>query len=214
MTEAEKTAAKPGRRQRIIDAAVGLFHRTHDVRKVTVEDIAKTAGVSPTTVYNQFGSRDALVIEVVKVLIQNIQENARKYLRSDLPFPAKLTGMITGKMELTADFDNEVVTRLMSQDARIAPILEEVYSGDLSQLWLEMLEDGKRQGYIEESLSAEAFLVYMDAMRIGFTAKGEVFKDWQSRMDLIEELTRLFFYGFLKKDVDLFGKKEQNQHDR
>lgn len=214
MTEAEKTVAKPGRRQRISDAAVSLFHRAHDVRKVTVEDIARAAGVSPTTVYYQFGSRNALVIETAKSLIHAVLENARKYLRSDLPYSVKLTGMISGKLDLAANYHSEIVTRLMTQDARIAPLLEEVHGTEVNQLWLEMLEDGKRQGYIDESLSPEAFLIYMDAMRIGFSSKGELFKDWQSRMDLIDELNRLFFYGFLKKDVDLFGKKEQNQHDR
>lgn len=203
-----KREIKPDKRQRIIEAAVSLFHHTHDVRKVAIEDIARAAHVSPTTVYNQFGNRDALVIEVSKSLIYAILENARTFLRSDLPFPAKLTGMISGKLELAANFNSEVVTRLITQDAKIAPFLEQIYATEVNGLWLEMLEDGKRQGYIEESLSPEAFLAYMDVMRIGFSAKSDLFKDWQNRMDLIEELTRLFFYGFLKKDVDLFGKKE------
>ncbi|MDV2989651.1 MAG: TetR/AcrR family transcriptional regulator [Dehalogenimonas sp.] len=205
-------AEKPDKRQRIIDAAVELFRKTHDVRKVTIEDIAGAARVSPTTVYNQFGNRDALVIEVSKSLIYAILENARTFLRSDLPFPAKLTGMISGKLELAANFNSEVVTRLITQDAKIAPFLEQVYGTEVNGLWLEMLEDGKRQGYIEESLSPEAFLAYMDVMRIGFSAKGDLFKDWQNRMDLVEELTRLFFFGFLKKDVDLFGKKETKRY--
>lgn len=204
---------KPDKKQRIIDAAVTLFHRTHDVRKVTVDDIAGAAHVSPTTIYNQFGNRDALVIEAAKVLIHAILENARTFLRSDLPFPAKLTGMISGKLELAANFNSEVITRLMTQDAKIAPFLEKIYGTEVNGLWLEMLKEGKRQGYIEESLSPEAFLAYMDTMRIGFATKGDLFNDWQNRMDLIEELTRLFFYGFLKKDIDLFGKKEQQTHD-
>jgi hypothetical protein len=145
-------------------------------------------------------------------LIYAILENARTFLRSDLPFPAKLTGMISGKLELAANFNSEVVTRLITQDAKIAPFLEQVYGTEVNGLWLEMLEDGKRQGYIEESLSPEAFLAYMDVMRIGFSAKGDLFKDWQNRMDLVEELTRLFFFGFLKKDVDLFGKKETKRY--
>ncbi|ADJ26585.1 transcriptional regulator, TetR family [Dehalogenimonas lykanthroporepellens BL-DC-9] len=208
-----KNIERPDRRQKIIDAAVSLFHRTHDVRKVTVEDIAGAAGVSPTTVYNQFGNRDALVFEAARSLIRDILANARNFMLSDLPFPAKLTGMIYGKLELTANVNSEIITRLMTQDAKIAPFLEEIYGNEVNQLWLEMLEEGKRQDYIERSLSPDAFLAYMDAMRIGFSAKGDLFKDWQNRMDLIEELSRLFFYGFLKKDVDLFGKKEKQGHD-
>lgn len=209
---AAKSFKKTDRRRRIVAAALELFHRTHDVKKVTVEDIAAAAAVSPTTIYNQFGNRDALVIEAAKSLINEILENARTYLKSDLPFPAKLSGMITGKMELAASYNSEIVTRLMSQDSRIAPLLEDLYNNEARQLWRTMLEDGKQQGYIEESLDPEAFLTYMNAMRIGFAAQGELFKDWRTRMQLIEEITRLFFYGFLKKDIDLFGKEDNQAH--
>jgi len=49
------------KREVIIETTVELFRQTHDVRKVSIEDIAAAAKVSATTIYNQFGSREALV---------------------------------------------------------------------------------------------------------------------------------------------------------
>ncbi|MGI2336778.1 MAG: TetR/AcrR family transcriptional regulator [Dehalogenimonas sp.] len=200
-------------RQRIITAAVELFRRTHDVRKVTIEDIAGAARVSPTTVYNQFGNRDELVIEAAKSLMQDILEHSRKILHSDIPFSAKMTGMISGKLDLVAKTSNEVVSRLITQDKKIAPFIEELYAYEAKQLWLEMLDDGKLQGYIDNSVDPAAFMIYMDIIRAGFAVKGDLFKNWKENMGLIEELTQLIFYGFLKKDIDLFGKKEKQGHD-
>ncbi|TFG47139.1 MAG: TetR/AcrR family transcriptional regulator [Dehalococcoidia bacterium] len=192
------------KRQFIIETTVDLFTRTHDVRKVTIEDIAAAAGVSPTTVYNQFGNRDALVVEAAKDLIRDIFERSRTILRSDMPFGAKMSGMISGKLDIVSKASDEVISKIITQDKKIAPFLEDMFSSEVKQLWLEMLDDGKRQGYIDESIDPEAFYIYMDIVRAGFTAKGELFTPWKQNIDLIEKMTHFVFYGFLQKDVDLF----------
>jgi AcrR family transcriptional regulator len=43
---------KKSSQQQIMGAAVSLFRHTHDVKKVSLQEIAREAGVSPTTIYN------------------------------------------------------------------------------------------------------------------------------------------------------------------
>jgi hypothetical protein len=71
-----------------------------------------------------------------------------------------------------------------------------------------MLADGKKQGYINPALDDEVLIVYLDVLKAGFSARPEVLKDFRENMGLIEQLTRLVFYGFLKKDINLFPKEE------
>lgn len=196
------------RRQRILDTTITLFRLTHDVRKVSVEDIATLARVSPTTIYNQFGTREALVIEAAKSLIVDIVAYSREVLRSDLPFAQKITGVISGKIDMVSRAKDEVVTKIMSQDKSIAPFIEELFRAEVKPLWSEMLADGKRQGYIDPSVDDEVFLIYMDIIRAGFAARPDLMRDWKKNMDTIEKLASFISYGFLKKDIDLFGKKE------
>jgi len=66
-----KTIAKKDKKQQILDAALMLFSGTHDVKKVSIEAIAKQARVSPTTIYNNFGTREKLVYEVIKLLFDD-----------------------------------------------------------------------------------------------------------------------------------------------
>ncbi|MDH6246307.1 helix-turn-helix domain-containing protein [Mycobacterium sp. OTB74] len=49
----------------ILDAALAEFER-HGIRRVALDDVAKRAGVSRTTIYRRFANRDELVAAVVE----------------------------------------------------------------------------------------------------------------------------------------------------
>lgn len=59
--------------QAILDAAVAEFER-HGFRRVALDDVARRAGVSRTTIYRRFANRDELVAAVVE------RENAALFL--------------------------------------------------------------------------------------------------------------------------------------
>jgi AcrR family transcriptional regulator len=192
---------------RILDAATELFRDSHNVRKVSINDIALRARVSPTTIYHYFGTRENLVIEVAKRLILQTIERSKGILHSNLPFPQKLVGIISRKMDIASQMNNEIVTKIVGQDKNMAGFVDKIYRDELKPIWHEFIIDGKKQGYIDDSLDEEAFFIYQDVLRYGFTSRPEIFKDFQNNMGLIENLTMLVFYGFLKKDIALFQKE-------
>jgi AcrR family transcriptional regulator len=210
----KRTKNRPGaamrrpRREIIIETTVELFRQTHDVRKVSIEDIALAAKVSPTTIYNQFGSREALVTEAAKSLILKIGVMAQDFMRSGLPFDRKLAGIVTGKIALASAASDEVIAKLVSQDKNIAPFIEKMFHEIAWPMWRDFLAEGKRQGYIDPDLDVDVFLTYLDIIRAGFGAHKELIVEWRQNMDKLEKLTNIVFYGFLRKDIDLFGKKE------
>ena len=195
------------KRARILDAARSLFQRTHDVKRVSLEAIAQEAGVSPTTIYNQFGTREALVAEVAKALLHEILEMARSFIHSDLPFPQKLTEIVAGKLDIASQVSSEILTKLVSQDKTMTAFVEEAYRTEIKPLWREMLAEGKRQGYIDPTLDDEALLTYLDVLRAGLSSRPELISGFPQNTAVTEQLTRLIFYGFLKKEVDLFNKE-------
>jgi AcrR family transcriptional regulator len=191
-------------RQKILDAALKLFGTAHDVRKVSVEDIARQAGVSPTTIYNQFSTRENLVNEVVRnITIQNIERN-RGIINTDIPFEQKLMTIMGVKMALAGKLDAEIIKKMVSQDKSIAPFIENIYQEEIKPLWLDILAQGKREGYISPGISDKALLLYLDTMKAGLQSQPELAKNLPENLALIKELTKIMFHGFLQKEVVLF----------
>lgn len=60
-----REAAAAATRLRVIDAALSLLRTEEDVTRVSLEVVAKVAGVTRLTVYNQFGSRRGLLEAVL-----------------------------------------------------------------------------------------------------------------------------------------------------
>jgi AcrR family transcriptional regulator len=193
------------KKQRVLDAALTLFRQTHDVKKVSIETIAKQAKVSPTTIYNNFGTREKLVYKVIRSLFDDIIRQNRELLYSDVPFQQKLMGVISGKMTMLSTLNSEILEKIISQDESIAPYIDEVYVNEIRPLWLRMLDDGKKEGYIDEKLDNEALLVYLDTMKAGISVNRAQWKNYQDKIVLMQQLTKIMFYGFLKKEIDLFN---------
>ncbi len=195
------------KKQKIITAAMELFRRTHDVRRVSLEAIAGEARVSPTTIYNNFGNRETLVFEVVKELIRTIIDRNRALVYSDLPFPQKLISIISGKMAIMDKMNQEIIEKMVSQDKNITPFINEIFQKEIKPLWKKMMDDGIKQGYVDPSIDLDMLFIYLDILQTGFRAKPEILKGFTENMDAVKQLTRLMFYGFLKKEIDLFQKE-------
>jgi AcrR family transcriptional regulator len=201
------------KRKQIISSAISLFGHTHNFQRVSLEAIATKAHVSPTTIYNNFSTRENLINEVLKNLILTNLDRNRALIYSNLPFPQKLDGIISGKLDMTGEVSNEIIQKLVSQDETIAPFIDRLYQEQIKPLWKEMVKEGKNEGYIDPGLDDEALLIYLDVIQAGFKARPELLKGFKKNAKLIEQLTRLMYYGFLKKEIDLFGKKDSVTHE-
>jgi AcrR family transcriptional regulator len=195
------------KRQKIIDSAVDMFRETHNVKKVSLEDIAEKAGISPTTIYNHFGTREALVSEVARVLVRKTLEQSKALMHADIPFPQKLVGIFNIKKDMLAQISGEIIEKMIRQDRTMAPAIDDIYQNEVRPLWLEMLADGKKQGYIDPDLDDEVLLTYLDVMKAGFSVKQELIKNVATNLDFLMQLSRILFHGFLKKDIGLFSKE-------
>lgn len=201
---------KTDKRKQIIDTSINLFSHTHNVKRVSLETIAEAAHVSPTTIYNYFGTRENLVYEVVKTMINDVIERNRSIIYSGMTFRQKLMTIVSGKQNIMSRLNNEIISKMLSQDKTIAPFIDEIYEKEIRPLWQEMLTDGKKQGYIDPELDMEALMLYIDVLKTGFTARSDILQQFKDRADMIKKISHLMFYGFLKKDIDLFSKEDKS----
>jgi AcrR family transcriptional regulator len=195
---------KAEKRTQIITSTRDLFARTHNINKVSLETIAETAGVSPTTIYNLFGTRENLIFEVVKTIsMQNLEKN-RALINSALPFPQKMAAIISGKQDLLQQFDSDLIEKIIKQDHKTRPFLDEIYEREIKPMWIQVLNEGKNQGFIDAKTDNRILLIYLDVVKAGLTARQDLMAEFLKNPTLITEFSKLLFFGFLKKDLKLF----------
>ena len=92
-----RTAAAAEKRTRVVAAATALLREGDDVTAVSLEAVARAAGVTRLTVYNQFGSRRGLLEAVLEQLAHDTgMDKVAQVIASEKPRAAldKLIDMI------------------------------------------------------------------------------------------------------------------------
>ena len=190
---------KGKKKESIRRASMDLF-KTFGFRKVSINDIASKAGVSPATIYNHFGSKEELVRDVVKRLMLDTMERYWAIIDSEKPFLEKLELIIFDKTELSRQYEGELIQAVASNDPEIQEFVESIYQQAVKRQ-VNFLEEGKRLGYVNPELSQEAILLYFDILRKGFLAHPELFASPEHNAELVRDLASLYLYGLMgKKD--------------
>jgi len=185
-------------KERIRRAALELF-KVSGFKKVSINNIAEKAAVSPVTIYNNFGSKEDLVRDVIKRLMLSTKEKYRAIIEGEKPFLEKLELIIFDKTDLSRRYNGELIQEVASNDPKIQQLLESMYQQEVSQRLVNFFEEGKRLGYVNPKLSQEGILLYSDIFRKGFFAHTDLFVVPEHNVKLLRELFSLYLYGLMGK---------------
>lgn len=182
------------KKNNILEAALSLFLK-HGFHKVSIAEIAKEADVSQVTIYNYFESKDNLIQKVIIYYVNKIWNEYEQLFNSDMPFPEKVKTIIFEKALVANQISEEFFEHFMKEYIKEDNYIMEFYNEVALPRFLELFEDGKQQGYVDQSVSDEAILLYI-----------QMFADYMRRegmektaLPLTEDLTKLFFYGLSGK---------------
>ena len=204
MTGRKKRAEK--NRSSIIRAATELF-LLQGIKKVSVSDVAHKAGVTSATVYNQFGSKDALLREVIIDWFTMTLEEYKQVLHSEMPFEEKLQEVMSFKSDLAGKMHGEFLMAATSDiDPQTKDFFEKEYMVELIRCVNDFYTEGKEQGYINPELSTETILRYTEIIRRGLQAEAEMTTDPENTSKLLHELTPIFLYGIM-------GRQERKENE-
>ena len=91
------TRRKERVKESIMNAALELFH-AYGFKKVSINEIAAKANVSPVSIYNHFGSKQDLIKDVLIKVIDGIYDARRAIIvDANTSFTEKLHQMLTAK---------------------------------------------------------------------------------------------------------------------
>jgi AcrR family transcriptional regulator len=185
------------KKKSILEAALALFME-YGIQKVSIAEIAKKANVSQVTIYNYFESKDNLVRFVFQYYVDQVWNEQKQVLESDLPFNEKIKNIIFEKGMKAAQISTRFFQDFMKDYASGQSYVEEVYLKEALPLLINLFDEGRKQRVIDSTISNEAILFYL-----------QMFQRYLQLEDIsplilpiAEDLTKLFFYG-------VAGKKEE-----
>lgn len=186
-------------KEKIRRAALELFGQ-FGVEKVSIVDIAKKAGVSQATIYNNFGSKESLVREFITAMVEQLVGSAGSILTQDIPFDDKITALVgfishALSQRHTADagpspFPNNI---LFLDDPEIQEILN-IAKKEMYALMRNLIEEGKEQGHITVNISDDAYMIYLTAF-INLFVDPQAQAKFIHKPDLLDELSSLMING-------------------
>lgn len=112
--------------ERILKAA-GCQFISHGLNHTTMDSIAKEAGVSKYTVYNHFGSKEALFQSVIEGKCKTFMDNASFDDLSDLPAEKGLMLIAKGFVEILFDDEAIAMHRTIMAESRHDDVLPKLF---------------------------------------------------------------------------------------
>ncbi|XEC95116.1 TetR/AcrR family transcriptional regulator [Paenibacillus tarimensis] len=173
-------------------AAMDLFMH-YGLQKVNINEIAKKAGVSPATIFNYYGSKEQLIIDVLTFQMNAQLERYERILHEDIPFTEKTKQIIFGEIE--------VLSRLSrvygGTDLELSPVLKflQTYEEDkLLPFFTRYIEAGQQEGFFSEDYNVSHLLAYFDMYKRQMIRIMETLPESEQK-PLFERFTEFFFYG-------------------
>jgi AcrR family transcriptional regulator len=180
-------------------AAWELFSQ-FGVERVSIVDIARKAGVSQATIYNNFGSKETLVREFVTKMVDQLMNRVQEVLSYDKPYWEKMAAFINIIAEMMGNgrpsegnvtgFTNNYA---LQNDPEIKKIRDSA-QGRMTDLLLGLIQEGKEQGQIHSDISEDALLVYFKAFMDIFIAP-QFQQQYYKNPRLVQDLGSLMIYG-------------------
>lgn len=175
----------------IIEAAQILFGK-QGFTAVSIKDIAALADVSQVSIYNYFGSKEALIGECARVIMQDTIALAEEILASEGTFTQKLERAIqlcNAEINLSL---SKFISKEASKDQQFLILLVNNINSLKKDIYMKNVAAGKEAQVIDNAISDEVIQLFIDAINsLGLTVPEEELEEKQA------EIIQLFLYGLI-----------------
>ncbi|PLR67595.1 TetR/AcrR family transcriptional regulator [Bacillus sp. UMB0893] len=190
---------KQSKMEQIQKAAFHLFSQ-YGVNKVNIQEIAASANVSQVTIYNYYGSKDALAVEVIKAFLQEQLDFYTELLDLNIPFQEKMERLVVRKIADSAAIGSVLLEYIMSNEGEIKHIMNEFTVHHSIPLLKRLIDSGKEKGHIRDDLSFETIRFYFNMFASEVYKHPQFIVEYEDRNKMAKEFLHLFFYGLTGKE--------------
>lgn len=186
------------KRRQIVQTGRELFWR-HGIKRITVEEIARTAGVSKVTFYKHFANKGELIKGIFDELMDEGFARFDEIKRMDAPFAVKVERTIQMKLEQTEDLHQEFVRDTwQNSDPEIRQHIEGKVQEGMVKV-REFFAEAQERGEIRRDVKLDFVMFASEHLRTLVTDERLVAL-YASPQELIGELIRFYFYGIMPRE--------------
>jgi len=192
-----KVPVKNKKYQLIIETARDLFMR-YGIKRVTVEEICKTAGVSKMTFYKHFKNKLDLALFILNKEFEKGISRYKRIMDQDVPYSEKAKEIIQMKLEISDDISREMLKDLAASSIpEVAELMHRISQENL-ELFFDDMVSAQKKGEIRPDINPK-LIIYMLGQMQEMAADEWVLSMYESPQTLISEITNFFFYGILSR---------------
>lgn len=175
--------------QNLVDTSQELFFK-HGIKRITVEEICKKAGVSKVTFYKYFKNKKDLAAYIKEKLIHEGFEKFDAISKQNIPFPEKIDQMTQWKVNFFSHMSSDFITDMFRDNT---------FKKDVKNRFLNNIQTAQTKGEIRPDLNIE--LIWLVSEKLGEIGAE---KSWQNIFNdygaFQKQLRTIFFYGLLVRD--------------
>jgi AcrR family transcriptional regulator len=191
------------RKQHIIDrikaTALELFTQAN-AEQVSMDEIAARAEVSKVTIYKYFKTKEILYRQVIDMYVDESLASAEKVIDSDLDFAGKLQFTLGAKETSPKVSDGKALFDLLDKYGQGGEDRQAQLRNRIKAIMFKFYEQGKKEGYIEESLPFELLYLYSEIFDAGVRAKSFEMQAILADPQAFDQLMQLYFFGVFRKE--------------
>lgn len=184
---------KQKKMEQIFAAAIELFFK-YGFQKVSVNEIADKAKVSPATIYNYFGTKEQLYTDSLINWMDKQLAQYENILDSELSFPEKTKEIMLLEAKNLKILGNEFPKVPSSEVSGLMQMMDSYSEQKIVPFFKKFVALGKQEGYIRKEQTEEMMMRYFTIFQ------NELYRYWEATNQerttwSMDQLMELFFYG-------------------
>lgn len=196
MNTRTKSNSNPVKFNQIVESGTDLFMR-YGVKRVTVEEICKTANLSKMTFYKYFQNKTDLAEHIIFSILDKAQIEFDSIWKQLSTFEHKINQFIKLKMAYAKKFSKEFFLDFMRLSPKIEKKIIE-YSQQNQIAFFKMIEQAQKAGSVRHDISIN-FMSYMLNQFMELRENDDFIALYENLEDLTMDMINFYFYGILGK---------------
>lgn len=181
------------KRDLIIQSALVLF-KSFSPGKVSIREIAAQAHVSVVTIYNYFGSKEGLMLEVIRSVLSDQLQLAERITKSKDATEEKISKLIFTKSEMLNQFHPDFISLILN-DPNMKAMIDRDFINKTYGMITAFINDAKEEGAFSKDLPNEIIMKIIELYRKDISSEQSILFNHPEDIKNHEIILKILLFG-------------------